>query len=234
MLSRPSPKRIAAAVALALAAGAAGSSWAAGLGRLTVQSALGQPLRAEVEISALTPAEAASVNARLAPPDAFRQAGLSFNPALSSLRFAVDRRPDGSSVVRITSAQPINEPFVDLLVELNWATGRFVREYTFLLDPPELRTASREVVEGGNVVRSEVVPPAAAAAQPRAAAPAAPAASRPAAAAASQAAPAASAPAAPAPARAREAAARQAAAPAPGGSVEVRGGDTLAAIASRV
>ena len=219
-----------------MAAGVASSSWAAGLGRLTVQSALGQPLRAEVEISALTPAEAASLNARLAPADAFRQAGLQFNPALSNLRFAIDRRPDGSSVVRITSAQPINEPFVDLLVELNWATGRFVREYTFLLDPPELRTASREVVEGGAVVRSEVVPPAAAAAQPRTVAPAAPAvpaAPQAAAAAASQSS-APAAPAAAAPARAREAAARQAAAPAGGGSVEVRGGDTLASIASRV
>jgi pilus assembly protein FimV len=250
MPSRPSPKRIAAAVALALATGVASSSWAAGLGRLTVQSALGQPLRAEVEISALTPAEAASLNARLAPADAFRQAGLQFNPALSNLRFAIDRRANGSSVVRITSAQPINEPFVDLLVELNWASGRFVREYTFLLDPPELRTAAREVVEGGAVVRNEVVPPAVAASvqQEVAAAHATPsaatapaqssaAAETPAAAARARRAAAREAAAAEAAARrdsARQATAREASSQAGGSSVEVRGGETLAAIASRV
>ena len=212
-----------------MAAGVAGSSWAAGLGRLTVQSALGQPLRAEVEISALSPAEAASLSARLAPADAFREAGLQFNPALSNLRFAIERRPNGASVVRITSAQPINEPFVDLLVELNWASGRFVREYTFLLDPPELRTASREVVEGGNVVRSEVVPPTAASTRP--ASPVS---------ATAQAAPGASAPAAgsrPAPVRSSPASGAPASAAAQGsagGSVEVARGDTLASIASRV
>ncbi|HWS74219.1 MAG TPA: FimV/HubP family polar landmark protein [Quisquiliibacterium sp.] len=226
MLPNPTPKRIAAAVALALAAGVAGTSWAAGLGRLTVQSALGQPLRAEVEVSSLTPAEAASISARLAPAEAFRQAGLQFNPALSNLRFAIDKRADGRTFVRITSAQPINEPFVDLLVELNWASGRFVREYTFLLDPPELRTAGRETVEGGNVVQSSVVPPVAAPAR----APAPPP---------SGAAPAAAAPAAAAPAAAPAVAARTAQ-PAPagqdaaGGPVQVRSGDSLAAIASRV
>ena len=119
---------------------------AAGLGRLSVQSALGQPLRAEVEVTSLTRDEAQSLSARLAPPDAFRQAGLEFNPALSGLRFAIEPR-NGRTFVRITSTQPINEPFVDLLLELNWATGKFVREYTFLLDPPELRTA-RESIDG--------------------------------------------------------------------------------------
>jgi len=164
-VSKPSSKRLAAAVAFALMSGGAASAWAAGLGRLTVQSALGQPLRAEVEVTALSREEAASLNAKLAPPDAFRQAGLEFNAALSNLRFAIDRRNDGRTFVRITSIQPINEPFVDLLVELNWATGKFVREYTFLLDPPELRQG-REVVEGGNVQQAPVVPPAVSSVRP--------------------------------------------------------------------
>ena len=168
------PKRLAAAIALALLTGAS-SAWAAGLGRLSVQSGLGQPLRAEVEITALSREEAASLNARLASPEAFRQAGLEFNAALAGLRFTVDRRPDGRSFVRISSTQPINEPFVDMLLELNWATGKFVREYTFLLDPPELRS-TRESVEGG-AAQSTVVPPVAAAAP--AAAPASPATSAP-------------------------------------------------------
>ncbi len=153
------PSLLAWAVAAAFAGAMPTASDAAGLGRLTVQSALGQPLRAEVEITALGRDEAGSLSARLASPDAFKQAGLEFNPALGSLRFAVERRPSGSAIVRITSAQPINEPFVDLLVELNWAAGRFVREYTFLLDPPELRLGRDTVVSGG-AAQTQIVAPA--------------------------------------------------------------------------
>ncbi len=134
------PRKLALAVALALAAGSP-LTHAAGLGRLTVQSALGQPLKAEVEITSLSKEEANSLSVRLAPVDAFKQAGLEYNAALGNVRFAIDRRPDGRALVRITSTQPLNEPFVDLLLELNWATGKFVREYTFLLDPPELKLA---------------------------------------------------------------------------------------------
>ncbi len=159
------PKTLASAVLIALASLSA-SVDAAGLGRLSVQSGLGQPLRAEVEVTSLSKEEAQSLSARLAPPDAFRQAGLEFNQTLNSLRFAIEPR-SGRTFVRITSTQPINEPFVDLLVELNWATGKFVREYTFLLDPPEMRGA-REPVEGGTS-RAEPVAPVAA---PVAAAPA--------------------------------------------------------------
>ena len=101
--------------------------------------------------------EAATINARLASPEAFRLAGLDYNAALTNLRFAIDRRDNGTAVIRISSVQPINEPFIDMLVELSWASGRFVREYTFLLDPPELR-ASRNTVEGGAVQSSIVLP----------------------------------------------------------------------------
>ncbi|HMN83134.1 MAG TPA: fimbrial protein FimV, partial [Burkholderiaceae bacterium] len=157
-------------VAVAVAAMAAGQADAAGLGRLTVQSALGQPLRAEVEITSLSREEAQSLAVKLASPDAFKQAGLEYSPTLSQLRFAIDRRPDGRALVRISSAQPLNEPFVDLLVELNWATGKFVREYTFLLDPPELKV-SRETSTQDST--APVVMPAAEPSRAQAPAPAA-------------------------------------------------------------
>ncbi len=108
---------------------------AAGLGKLSVLSALGRPLNAEIEVLSLQPGELDSLSARLASNEAFRQAGVEYNPALLSLRFAIERR-GGSAIVKLTSSQPINEPFLDLLVELQWASGRLVREYTFLLDPP--------------------------------------------------------------------------------------------------
>lgn len=135
---RRAPARCAAALAVSLAF-AAPLAEAAGLGRLTVQSALGQPLRAEVEVTAVSRDEAPSLAVRLASQAAFRQANLEFNSSLSALRFSLDRRGDGTFVVRISSLTPVNEPFLDLLVELNWATGRVLREYTVLLDPPALR-----------------------------------------------------------------------------------------------
>jgi len=160
-LKKFAPTRLVSAVFIALASMSLQLE-AAGLGRLTVQSGLGQPLRAEVEVTSLSREEAQSLTARLASAEAFRQAGLEFSPALQNLRFAIEPR-DGRTFVRITSTQPINEPFVDLLLELNWATGKFVREYTFLLDPPEVRTA-REAGDGG--ARRDAVQPQAAAPSP--------------------------------------------------------------------
>ncbi|WP_371324831.1 FimV/HubP family polar landmark protein [Dechloromonas sp. ZY10] len=127
---------------------------AAGLGKLTVLSSLGQPLRAELDLGA-TRDELSGMTARLASQDAFRQAGIEYAPALSDLRFVVDKRPNGAAVIKVSSNKAINEPFLDFLVELNWPAGRLVREYTFLLDPPEVKSrqsapavAEAKVVEG--------------------------------------------------------------------------------------
>jgi len=111
---------------------------AAGLGKLTVLSGLGQPLRAEIELTAVSPQEIQSLQPKLASVEAFRQANIEFSPSLQSLRFAIEQR-GARQFIRITSVQPISEPFVDILLELNSVNGRLVREYTFLLDPPELR-----------------------------------------------------------------------------------------------
>ncbi|PKO89855.1 MAG: hypothetical protein CVU16_11260, partial [Betaproteobacteria bacterium HGW-Betaproteobacteria-10] len=139
------------AAALAVASFLSLAPWvaeAAGIGKLTVLSALGQPLRAELVVSA-NREEIAGMAARLAPQDAFRQAGVEYAPVLLDLRFALDKRANGQSVVKVTSVRPVNEPFLDFLVELNWPTGRLVREYTFLLDPPDIAVAqsARPVVE---------------------------------------------------------------------------------------
>jgi pilus assembly protein FimV len=130
-------KQLTAAVASALVL--MSSAHAAGLGKLTVLSALGQPLRAEIELTAVSPEEASGLAAKLASPEAFRTANIDFNPALLSLRFNVEQR-GGRQFIRVSSSQPLNEPFVDMLLELSWNNGRLVREYTFLLDPAELRS----------------------------------------------------------------------------------------------
>ncbi|WP_415257973.1 FimV/HubP family polar landmark protein [Thauera phenylacetica] len=139
---------------------------AAGLGQINVLSGLGQPLRAEIQISA-TAQELQSLSARIASADAFRRANLSYGTAVSAIRVSVDTRA-ARPVVRLSSDRPINDPFVDLLVELDWAGGNLVREYTFLLDPVEL-SAPRPLAAP---IQAPAARPARAASRPTAAAPA--------------------------------------------------------------
>jgi len=162
-------KKLTAAVASALVLTSA--AHAAGLGKLTVLSALGQPLRAEIELTAVSGDEASGLSAKLASPEAFKAANIDFNPALLSLRFTVEQR-GGRQFIRVSSTQPLNEPFVDMLLELSWNNGRLVREYTFLLDPAELRAT-----QSAQVAPSETR--AAPAARPQAAAPSTAEAARP-------------------------------------------------------
>ncbi len=129
-------KTLSSAVACAVLLSPAVS--AAELGKITVLSAVGQPLRAEIELTAVKPDEASSLLAKLAPPDAYRQAVVDLNPALNALTFAIETR-NGKPFVRISSAQPLTEPLVDLLLELSGKYGRQVREYAFVLDTPETR-----------------------------------------------------------------------------------------------
>jgi pilus assembly protein FimV len=187
------------------------SSLAAGLGKLTVLSSLGQPLQAEIEIVSLQPGEVDSISAKLASAEAFRQANIELNGALLGVKFAIERRAGNQYVLTLTSTQPMNEPFIDALVELSWVGGRLVREYTFLLDPPEYKGPA---VAAAPVVAAPAAPAAAPA--PAASAPVEPA--RPAAAA-----PAAT-------ARPAEAASPSRSAPS---TYEVKRGDTLAKIAQQ-
>ncbi len=136
---------------------------AAGLGQINVFSGLGQPLRAEIQISA-TAQELQSLSARIASAEAFRRANLSYGSAVNAIRVSVDTRAS-RPVVRLTSDRPVNDPFVDLLVELDWAGGNLVREYTFLLDPVEL-SAPRPLAAA---VEAPAVRPARGAARPSAA-----------------------------------------------------------------
>ncbi len=114
------------------------SANAAGLGKLTVLSSLGQPLLAEIELTSVSKEEAGSLVVKLASTEAFRQASIELNPALLALRFSIQKRGNGQ-FIRVTSNQPMNEPFIDMLVEVGGANNRLVREYTFLLDPADLR-----------------------------------------------------------------------------------------------
>lgn len=184
------------------------------LGRVNVQSALGEPLRAEVELPQITPAEADSLRVNTASPEVFRSQGMEYSPTAHNVQVQLHRRPDGSMVLRLSSSRPVNEPFVDMVLDATWNSGRIVRSYTMLLDPPALRSPQAAVTAAPQVAapRAEAAPSPS---SPRASAPAA--AARPAA------------PAAPAPVPSR---ARAAASTAEGGEVTVNAGDTAGRIAN--
>ncbi|MBA4213545.1 MAG: fimbrial protein FimV [Polaromonas sp.] len=212
---------IAAAALLCAALTHHGAAQALALGRVVVQSALGEPLRAEIDVPDINPEEAASLRVGLASPETFRASGMEINAALSGLQISLQRRADGRSFLRLTSPRPVNEPFVDLIVEANWASGRIVRDYTLLFDPPNLRPAPRPTP-----IAPGVSSPPAARAQP--AVPSAPlppvAQTAPA--------PAVVAPAAPATQAPRSAAPAPAAPATGGGQVRVQAGDTAGRLAA--
>lgn len=193
---------------------AASNAWALGLGRLAVQSSLGETLRAEIDVTSLTPEEAANLNVKVAPPESFRAAGVDYNAVLPGTTVTLQRRPDGRPYLRLVSDRAVQEPFVDVILEINWSSGRLVREYTMLFDPPTMARAPAPA------------PAAPAAAPAMAAAPAAPSAAP---------APLPRTPRAPAPAaepRQPVAAAPASAAPGPD-EYRVKPGDTLSRIAGR-
>jgi pilus assembly protein FimV len=127
------------AIAATLSCALAGNAWALALGRVSVQSLLGEPLRAEIDVPALTDTEAASLQIGLAPPERFRAANLDFNPLLQDVALTLERRPDGRAVIVLRSNRPVAEPFLDVVVQARWAGGELLRGYTLLFDPPNLR-----------------------------------------------------------------------------------------------
>jgi pilus assembly protein FimV len=131
------------------------ASHAAGLGKITVLSGLGQPLKAEIEVTANRD-ELPSLLAKVAAAESFRQAGIDYSPMLGTLRFSREvKERGGRRYLELSSDRPLNEPFIDMLVELSWASGRLVREYTFLLDPPGLVPKAAPAPVAAPEVRTE-------------------------------------------------------------------------------
>ena len=138
---RPVVKKIAGTVLALLAASASFSASALGLGQIEVKSKIGQPFVAEIPIVTTDPSELEQLQASLASPETFSRIGL--RPPvgiIADLQFtqALDAR--GNPIIRVTSTQPVSEPLLTFLVEVDWGQGRLVREYSALVDTP--RTVS--------------------------------------------------------------------------------------------
>ena len=110
---------------------------AAGLGNFTLNSYLGQPFRAEIDIVSINKEDISTLSAKLASRKTFQHLSVDYAPFLSEFEISIENRINGQPYVKITSPQQIVEPFLSILVELNWSSGHLIREYVVLLDSPE-------------------------------------------------------------------------------------------------
>lgn len=133
------------------------ASSALGLGDIESNSHMNQPLRAKIDLLSAAPADASQIQVRLAPPEVFNRVGVARPDFLSSLRFTPTVQ-GGKPVILVSSDAPIQEPFVNFLLEVSWPQGQLLKEYTIALDPPV-------VMQPGNTVAGE----AAVRAEPKAA-----------------------------------------------------------------
>ncbi|MGF1644664.1 MAG: FimV/HubP family polar landmark protein [Thiotrichales bacterium] len=131
-------------------------SYALGLGEITTNSTLNQPLDADIELVSAAPGDVNEVKVRVAPDEVFRQVGIQRSAVVDQLAF----KPtivNGVPVIKVSSRGPVQEPFLNFVIEVVWSKGKLLREYTVLLDPPMLAGSD--------------APPAPAIAAPRAAEP---------------------------------------------------------------
>lgn len=112
------------------------SAFPVGLGNIHLNSALNQYFDAEIDLLSVEQDEVADIKVTLASPEAFRRSGLERPFILSKLRFQAEETAAGKTVIRVSSRDPIREPFLNFLIEVNWPKGKLLREYTVLLDPP--------------------------------------------------------------------------------------------------
>ncbi|EJL07683.1 type IV pilus assembly protein FimV [Pseudomonas chlororaphis] len=144
---------------------------AVGLGEITVHSALNQPLEAEIALVQAQALEEGELSVSLATASEFKQAGIERLPFLEDLRFTQVLQGE-RRVIRVVSSKPVNEPFLDFLLQVNQANGRQLREYTLLIDPPgspEIVPApARDIAKPEPAITTQAPPAAAKASDPAA------------------------------------------------------------------
>ena len=118
-----------------------------GLGDIELRSALNEPLDASILLRAIKPGDTDDMRVQLADRAQFARAGIDRPFVLSDLKFSIQDRGDGSGEIVVTTKDPVTEPFLNFLIDLEWSQGRVIREYTLLLDPPVYGAAISSTVE---------------------------------------------------------------------------------------
>ena len=160
---------------LAIAAASAltsGMAQALGLGEVSLKSSLDQPLVAEIELLEVRDLATGELIPSLASPEDFTRAGIDRQFLLNDLKFTPVIKANGKSFIRVTSSKPIREPYLNFLVEVLWPSGRLLREYTLLLDPPLYSPQTAAAVAPRMPVAAPMPRPVVAAARPSVTAPA--------------------------------------------------------------
>lgn len=152
-------RKLAVSLAVAGVLGAA-QAHALGLGKIRIKSALNQPLDAEIQLTQVRDLDPTQIKPKMADTDQFAMAGIDRSRLLSDVQFSVDVSPNGTGTIHLRSHEPVREPFLNLLVEVNWPNGRLVREYTLLLDPPVFNAEPAGGVSQPRVARTTPIAPA--------------------------------------------------------------------------
>jgi len=130
-------------------------AFALGLGDIKLHSALEEPFDAEIELTSATKSVLKSLQVKLAPKEDFARVGIKPVAAIKLLRFEVVQKPGGGAAIHVTTSEPIHDPYLNFLVEASWGRGRVLREYTVLLDPPELAGEETPIIEAPTTAVAE-------------------------------------------------------------------------------
>ena len=137
-------KRLAVALA-ALGCLHAGSVWALGLGELSLKSFLNEPLQAEVGLLDAGTLDEDQIRVRIATADDFDRLGIDRSYFLTGISFEVRVDKNGRGTIILTSEDPVLEPYLDFIIEARRPSGRLLRNYTVLVDPPAFDTQATSV-----------------------------------------------------------------------------------------
>lgn len=154
-----------------------GHVFSLGLGDISVDSVLNQPLQAQINLISARVEELEELRVTLAPTDVFDRVGVPRPYFLTQLKFEPVSLPNGRTAIRVTSKDPVREPFLTFLVEVTWPKGRLLREYTVLLDPPEF--AQQQAPQVSTPATAPAQPPQVVEAEPTPEVPAEPVATAP-------------------------------------------------------
>ena len=127
-------------------ASASSTLLALGLGEIKLKSGLNQPLHAEITLLSVRNESNDQLRAQLGSNDEFDRTGIERVYFLTKIRFQTITKPNGQQVLKLTTKEPVKEPFLNFLVNLEWPNGKLLREYTLLLDPPVFEDAPRTTI----------------------------------------------------------------------------------------
>jgi pilus assembly protein FimV len=133
------------------------SVWALGVGKLTVLSGLDEPLNGQIELISPTAQELKTLKASLASRADFDIAGVERAAHLFDIKYALTQGVGGRHYLKVTTDNPIREPFLHFLVQVEWSGGKLIREYSALLDPPHWASGTQAVINPPEAAPGETV-----------------------------------------------------------------------------